>query len=258
LRVDIERGKLFESSALDYDQFRPSYPAKIINELVTLSCLKSSSRLLEVGCGTGKATVSMAARGYLIDCIDPGKSLIAFAKRNCKSWPNVTFRVSKFEDIQLEASHYDLVYAAQSFHWVDPKVRLRKAADVLKRDGCIALMYNYPGKQKDPLVEAISAAVLKESDGKMKPWDYVDEISNWKDEIERFDAFRDLSIVRHRWSARYSSSTYPGLYRTYSDFLSLPAKAKRRVTDRMREIIQENGGYVTRTYDSVLLHAVRN
>jgi SAM-dependent methyltransferase len=83
--VDIKRGKLFESSALDYDQFRPSYPDKIINELVSLSNLRSSSRLLEVGCGTGKATVRLAARGYLIDCVDPGKSLIAFAKRNCRS-----------------------------------------------------------------------------------------------------------------------------------------------------------------------------
>jgi SAM-dependent methyltransferase len=256
--VDIKRGKLFESSALDYDQFRPSYPDKIINELVSLSNLRSSSRLLEVGCGTGKATVSMAARGYLIDCVDPGKSLIAFAKRNCRSWPNVTFRVSRFEDMQVERCHYDLLYAAQAFHWIDPKMRLRKAAALLKPDGCLGLLYNYPGKQKDPLIEQISAAVLEESDGKMKPWDYIEEIANWKAELENFDSFRDLSIVRHRWSIRYSASSYTGLYRTYSDFLSLPAKAKRRVTDRMREVIQGAGGLVTRSYDSVLLHAVRN
>ena len=258
MQADIERGRLFESSALDYHQFRPNYPDMIINELVALSNLKSSSRLLEVGCGTGKATISLAARGYLIDCIDPGRSLIAFARRNCRSWPNVTFQVNRFEDAQIETGHYDLLYAAQAFHWVDPKIRLQKAASVLKPDGCLGLLYNYPGKQKDPLIEVLAAAVLDASDSLMKPWDYFEEIANWKNEIESCDLFRDLSIVKHRWEIQYNSSSYTGLSRTYSDFMSLPERARRKVTDRLRELIKGNGGFVTRSYDCVLLHAVRN
>jgi SAM-dependent methyltransferase len=258
VKVDLKRGVLFESSALDYDQFRPNYPNEIVNEIVALSHLRSSSRLLEVGCGTGKATVSFAARGYLIDCVDPGRSLVAFAKRNCQAWPNVSFKVARFEDAFLDAEHYDLIYSAQAFHWVDPEVRLRKAARLLKQTGSLALLNNYPGKQKDPVIDVIAAAVLEESQGRMKPWDYVEDLMDWKSEIERCGLFGEVSIVRHQWTARYTAESYTGLFRTYSDYLSLPAGTKRKVAKRIRDIIQGNGGFVTRSYDSVLIHSVRN
>ena len=132
MRFDIKRGKLFESSARDYDQFRPSYPSAIVNETISLSALKSSSRLLEIGCGTGKATVSFASHGYTIDCIEPGKRLIGFARRHCRSWSQVTFIRGKFEDIAASASRYDLVYSAQAFHWVDPDIRMKKVATLLR------------------------------------------------------------------------------------------------------------------------------
>jgi SAM-dependent methyltransferase len=258
LNVDLKRGRLFESFALDYDHFRPSYPNAIISELVSLSNLRSSSRLLEVGCGTGKATVRLASRGYLIDCIDPGKSLVALAKRNCISWPTVTFRVEIFEDALLDASDYDLLYSAQAFHWVDPRIRLQKAAKLLKPNGSLALLYNYPGKRKDQILEAIAAAVLEESSGKMKPWDYVEDLENWKNEIDGCGLFHHLSIVRHQWTVQYGSESYIGLLRTYSDYMSLSTSTRRRVAKRIREIIKSNGGNVTRSYDTVLIHSVRN
>lgn len=97
VRFEIKRGKLFDSMALDYDRFRPGYPRAIVNEVVALASLKSSSRLFEIGCGTRKATVYFASHGYLIDCVDPGKKLLGLAKENCRSWPQVSFQLGKFE-----------------------------------------------------------------------------------------------------------------------------------------------------------------
>jgi SAM-dependent methyltransferase len=255
LRIDLERGALFETSALDYEQYRPSYPSPIIREVVALSNLKSSSRILEIGCGTGKATVHFASRGYTIDCIDPGERLLAFAKRNCQAWQNVTFKTGKFEHVRLEAGSYDLIFSAHALHWVEPKVRLSKAANLIADDGSIALIYNYPGEIKDPMIQSLMYAIKEESGGKLTGWDYLAEVVNWKNEIANSGLFRNIQLVRHRWMNRYSAESYVGLLRTYSDFLTLPKVLQRRVVDRIREIIIENGGCVCRSYDCVLIHA---
>jgi SAM-dependent methyltransferase len=211
--------------------------------------------MLEIGCGTGKATVQFASRGYMIDCIDPGKRLVSFAKRNCKSWPNVTFSVGRFEEMVSGQASYDLVLSAQSFHWVDPKVRLLKASQLLRTSGCLTLLYNYPGKKKDRVMESLTEAIGHESDGKLQGWDYMEEIANWKKEIADSGLFTRVTILRHRWVNRYSAETYAGLFRTYSDFLSLPKKVQKKILVRMREIIKRNGGSVYRSYDSILIHA---
>ncbi|HEX7993596.1 MAG TPA: hypothetical protein VF506_06705, partial [Streptosporangiaceae bacterium] len=46
----------FDSAAERYDRARPDYPAELLDELVLLAGLRPGAQLLEVGCGTGKAT----------------------------------------------------------------------------------------------------------------------------------------------------------------------------------------------------------
>jgi SAM-dependent methyltransferase len=255
LRVDLERGAIFDASAMDYDQYRPSYPNVVVREVVSLSNLRSSSRLLEIGCGTGKATVPFAARGFTIDCVDPGKKLIAFAERNCRWWQSVVFMTGRFEEVHLEPYAYDLIYSAQAFHWVDPTVRLQKVSRLLREDGCLALMYNYPGKQKDNVLKFITDDIKEESDGKLTAWDYMEEVADWEREIRSSGLFKKTKIMRHRWTQQYNSEKYAGLFRTYSDFLSLPKRIQKKVLGCMRRIIKSNGGYIHRSYDCVLIHS---
>ena len=255
MTIDRRRGALFEASAFDYDLYRPSYPLEVIREAVSLSNLRSSSRLLEIGCGTGKATLPFASRGFMIDCIDPGKRLIDFARQNCRAWPNASFTRGTFEEVRLEPRYYDLVYSAQAFHWVDPGIRLRKAADALVERGSLALLYNYPGKTKDRVVPLLNDAIEEASGGMLKAWDYGDEIADWTREIGSSGLFRGIRLLRHQWMQSYNAERYTGLFRTYSDFLSLPRPARRKVLQRIREVIQGNGGSLCRSYDCVLIHA---
>jgi len=257
VRFDIKRGSLFEAAALDYDQFRPGYPGAIVNEAISLCGLRSSSRLLEIGCGTGKATVSFAAHGYMIDCVDPGRRLIGFARRKCREWPHVTFRTGRFEDLFFDQESYDMVLSAQAFHWIEPEGRAERIARVIKRGGSLVLLQNYPGKEVDPTIEILSAAIERESNGQLTRWDYVLDLAGLKKEIEDSGLFGAASIVKHRWTQRYSAASYAGLFRTYSDYLSLPRRAQEGISRRIREIVCEHGGYVTRSYDSILLHAIK-
>ncbi len=255
MKFELKRGAVFDAAALDYDTFRPNYPVEVVRELVSLSNLRSSSRLLEIGCGTGKATVQLASRGYMIECVDPGRNLVALAKRNCKPWPNVSFKIGKFEDVPLDAFSYDLIYSAQAFHWVDPSIRLQKTARLLAQHGSFALLYNYPGRHKDSALEELGVKIKKETHGKLKVWDYGGDVANWTRELKSCGLFKKVRLVKHRWTLEYDAESYAGLFRTYSDFLSLPKTVQKRVMKRIEEVINKNGGRVRRAYDCVLIHA---
>jgi ubiquinone/menaquinone biosynthesis C-methylase UbiE len=59
-----ERRLSFDRIAQDYDRRRPSYPAALVDHIVQTVRLGPQSRLLEIGCGSSKATILFAQRGY--------------------------------------------------------------------------------------------------------------------------------------------------------------------------------------------------
>ena len=65
----------FESVADRYHTARPDYPGELFDELVTATGLPHDARLLEIGCGTGKATVPLAERGFAITALELGAEL---------------------------------------------------------------------------------------------------------------------------------------------------------------------------------------
>ena len=84
--------------------------------------LEAGARVLEVGCGTGKLTELLAARGLEVDAVDPGEAMIAAARRRVGDAPNVRFHHGRFEDVALAEDAYDAVFSATAFHWVEPEV----------------------------------------------------------------------------------------------------------------------------------------
>ena len=49
-----------------YDRARPTYPDALFDDLIELATLKARSRVIEIGCGTGKATLPLAGRGLRV------------------------------------------------------------------------------------------------------------------------------------------------------------------------------------------------
>ena len=50
----------YDEAALLYDQARPGYPEALFDDMVSLSGIPPGGRILEIGCGTGQATVPLA------------------------------------------------------------------------------------------------------------------------------------------------------------------------------------------------------
>ena len=67
----------FEQVPELYDRARPSYPLEVFDDLAALARLAQAARIVEIGCGTGQATLPLAERGYQITCVELGEQLAA-------------------------------------------------------------------------------------------------------------------------------------------------------------------------------------
>ena len=128
----------FDRASDLYQRVRPEYPAQLFDRLLRVTKLRPAARLLEVGCATGKATLPLARRGFRITCVEIGAALAASAHENLAAFDGVEVIADAFETWEAPSDPYDLVFAATAWHWIDPEVRYRKAAEVLTSGGHLA------------------------------------------------------------------------------------------------------------------------
>ena len=57
-------GRVFNDVPEVYARVRPTYPDDFFEDLVAIAGMNQESSILEVGCGTGQATRSLAALGF--------------------------------------------------------------------------------------------------------------------------------------------------------------------------------------------------
>src|SRR5919198_4251645 len=113
----------FEEVPELYDRARPLYPPTLFDDLVAYAGLAAGSRVLEIGCGTGQATLPLAERGLEIVCVELGEGLAAVARRTLARFADVEVVHASFEEWEPEprAERFDAVVAFTAFHWVDPE-----------------------------------------------------------------------------------------------------------------------------------------
>src|SRR5262245_17480483 len=82
----------FDGAAELYEQARPGYPPGVFADLAELAEVGPGCRVLEIGCGTGQATVPLAERGCQIVAVELGAGLAAVARRKLARFPSVERR----------------------------------------------------------------------------------------------------------------------------------------------------------------------
>jgi len=135
-------GRLFDEVPELYDRVRPGYPDELFADLVTITGMDQDSSVLEVGCGTGQATRSLAALRCSLMAIEPGAGMAELARQRIAAFGNVTVETSTFEDWDDRGRRFDVLVAASAWHWVDPSVGWPRAHDVLNPGGWMALFGN--------------------------------------------------------------------------------------------------------------------
>jgi SAM-dependent methyltransferase len=138
----LDLGRVFNEVPELYDKVRPGYPDELFADLVTITGMTDKSSVLEVGCGTGQATRALATRAGSVTAVEPGAAMAALARERLTALGNVTVEMSMFEDWDDRGARFDVLVAASSWHWVDPSIGWRRAHDVLRPGGWMALLGN--------------------------------------------------------------------------------------------------------------------
>jgi SAM-dependent methyltransferase len=122
----------FDQAAEDYDSTRPVCPPQVFDDLVRLGGLAPGDRVIEIGCGTGQATVPLAERGLTITAVELGAELGAVARRRLAGFPSVDVLTTSFEAWEPLGAPFDAVVAFNSLHWIDPQLRYSKPYELLR------------------------------------------------------------------------------------------------------------------------------
>ena len=249
----------FDLFAQNYEDIRPGYPDEMYVDIKNLTQIPQKGYILEIGSGTGQATLPFAKQGYLITCLEPGRNLLQIAEQKMKTYSNVTFLNSTFEVSTIKKNFYDLIISATAFHWVDQKIGYQKSFDSLKLDGKIAFFWN---KHPEPYtgfhekVQEIYRKIVPEwpdPNTKQRTNDWINETEK---KIVESDLFNILKIKKYYWFRNYTSKDYIKLLSTYSDHISLEEHRRTRLFNEIKAFIDNDfNGIVKRPYLTVLFIA---
>jgi SAM-dependent methyltransferase len=152
-----QRG-LFDDVARLYQATRPGYPAELTEFVAATASVGAGDPVLEVGCGTGQLTQALLPFGFTLTAIDLGAAMIEVARERIGA-DGVSFLAVPFEELDAAPGTFGLVIAGAAFHWIDPEVRFRKAARLLRPGGWLAVA-GYDERYDEPLGSALDAMWL--------------------------------------------------------------------------------------------------
>jgi SAM-dependent methyltransferase len=236
----------------------------MFNDMEALAELGPGSRVLELGPGTGQATLPLARRGYQVLAIELGAHLAAVARRNLAPYPAVEVVEGAFEGWPLAPAAFDLVFSATAFHWVDPAIGYAKAAAALRPGGALALCWNRH-VQSDAdrgVFDALQACYVAEAPEMTQASSGLPTAENVAvlegEAIDTSGHFEPAHVRRYRWDATYTATTYTQLLATYSNYRRLPAMTQARLFDAITRVIDTQfGGAITMGYLTLLYVARR-
>jgi SAM-dependent methyltransferase len=250
----------FNEAAELYDAARPVYPDAVLDELIELAGIPPCGRLLEIGPGTGKATVALAERGFAITGVELGAHLAAVARMQLASFPAAEIVVADFEQWEPERADFDAIVAFTAFHWIAPELRYTKTARLLRPGGALAVVsaqHVLAGGADDDFwleVQEDYDAVVPHPDNGPPP--APENVGDWSEQIEASGLYENVTIRRHLWTVEYSPDEYIAVLGTYSNHLALPAAQRAELFSRIHARLARRGT-IAKTYLSVLSVAHR-
>lgn len=257
-----ERRLAFGSVAEMYDRARPSYPPQLVEDVLAFAGVSAGDPALEVGAGTGKATVLFASRGLRIVALEPSAEMAAIARANLARYENVSIEQVGFERRPPQAE-FKLLFSAQAWHWVSPELRYTRARENLCDGGTLAVFWNRPRWDANPLRGELAEAYRRSAPGlgadaigpgPMDPGERRPPAwwEDWPRQLERASGLEAPEARSYVWSHEYTSGEYVTLLQTHSDHIVLPAQTRGALLDAVGAVIDDHGGTFTLEYVTAL------
>ncbi|OQP44855.1 hypothetical protein A4H97_10880 [Niastella yeongjuensis] len=232
----------FNEVALLYNEIRPRYPDELFSTLIEVSTVNKNSTLLEIGPGTGQATKALAQKGFNITAIELGASLAEVMRQELYDYKNIQIITGAFEETALSPESFDLVFAATSFHWIEPAIKFSKSHTILKNKGHLAIIHtNHISDEKGDAFFNASQPIYDRYDftGKhQKPKLPKNE------ELKASDLDKQLFKLVHFQlfpvTVTYTAKQFVQLLNTFSNHLAAPKEMQHEFYEAIETLIRNS------------------
>jgi ubiquinone/menaquinone biosynthesis C-methylase UbiE len=157
--------------------------------------------VLDLGCGTGILTRSLAGRGLEVIGLDPHEDMLSQA-RGASPREEIDYRRGDAEATGLPDRSVALVTVAQAFHWFDLDAALDELHRVLRPGGHAAALWNVRGR--GPFMAAYDAVLRRFSSE-------YQILESWETTLEKLRHHPRVEGPRARWETHSQRFDLEGL-----------------------------------------------
>lgn len=224
----------FDRAADTYERGRPGYPVAAIAHLARVLHLGRSTTVVDLASGTGKFTRALAPLGAARVAVEP---VAGMRRVFTRAVPDVPVLPGAAEAIPLPPGFADAVVVAQAFHWFRPRPALAEIARVLRPRGGLALVWN---------IRDESVGWSHRLTEIMDRYRYSHRIPRsrsrrWRPAFDRTDSpFGPLHERVFPHVQRAARETFVSRVLSVSVVAVLPSPERRRVADRVREVLDRD------------------
>jgi ubiquinone/menaquinone biosynthesis C-methylase UbiE len=136
---------LFSGTAWYYARYRPGYSHELFRLLYEKFSLNRSSRVLDLGCGTGQIALPMAPYVGEVIAVDPQEEMLAEARSQAATAgiKNISWLSGESGNLPGMAAvigKVNLTVIARAFHWMDKEKTLEDLYALTRPGGGVAVV----------------------------------------------------------------------------------------------------------------------
>jgi len=259
-------GLSYAGIAQVYDLARPGYPDDLFAHLADR--LKGP-QVLEVGAGTGKATVGLVARGFEVTCVEPVADMAAVLAERTAEAPPARIEAATFE-AATAGGPFDGLVSAQAWHWTDPATRMDRAASLLRPGGYLGLFWNSGAIRRQDAFAALQTHYdefgLFGDDRPQEPIGTAENVAAVQDpstwpgsELADHPAFEYLGTRLFQWSQDFTAEQFAAFLLSTSHYQLMDPGTRDRLLTAVTATLRARFDnlvtmdWSTQCYDALLL-----
>ena len=235
----------FDAIAEHYHHGRIGYSNDVYNALLGYG-LVPKSKVVDIGCGTGLASLPLIENGYAVIGVDPSERMLEIARRAA---PGANFVIGTAEKLPLKDGAADGAISAQALHHADRNAAIREIQRVLKPGGIAAIWWKMlvtgdaVKHVRDSVAEDLGA---KLGGGGLTAGFKEFYAAKWSDTSLRVIPWRTaMPLSQYLEYERSRATVHQQLGARVEEYV-------RTVEARLRETFGENDPYVPLTYSQYL------
>jgi SAM-dependent methyltransferase len=202
--------------------------------------------VLEIGPGTGQATVELLARGADVLAVEPGARLAAHLAHELGG-QRLRVVVDVIENVRLVDSSIDLVVSATAFHWVHADVALPRLARALRPEGWLAVWWTEFGDVGRPTAfrHALDQLYLHYLPDERRPKARGPlNVESWQDELSQGGWFTRPVVEQIRWENALTPESARRLFGSFPNVNELEPVRRQEFLDEIADLVHDAGGVV--------------